>query len=265
MNLLPVCRMAVCLALLAGALFIPTANATVAVSPVEAHVVRETIVTEARRNGVVPPALALAVARVESNFRTDALSPAGARGVMQIMPATALGEFGVPAARLWDGETNIRLGIAFLERLYRQYGNDWQLALSHYNGGTLKRVGRKHVPHSYTAGYVADVHRWWRQYQHDTATTDLIRASGGSSIDPAISGEGSDGPTTGYKLVSDMLRPVRDDGRQQSRFADTDTDTDADRQACRACAGVQGNPVPIIGNGSVRFARSVRVGNSRFR
>ncbi|MFK7866471.1 MAG: lytic transglycosylase domain-containing protein [Alphaproteobacteria bacterium] len=115
------------------------------------------IVQEANQNKVVPPALALGVAQIESNFNPKALSSAGARGVMQIMPATARGEFNVSADVLYDPLTNIRIGILYLERLYRQYNQNWEHALSHYNGGTLKRKNGRHVAHSYTAGYVQKV------------------------------------------------------------------------------------------------------------
>ena len=99
--------------------------------------VQRWIVEEAGRTRV-PVSLALAIAKVESNFRDGVLGRAGERGVMQIMPATARGEFGISAARLWDGRLNVKLGIRYLERLYTQYGERWDLALSHYNGGTLK-------------------------------------------------------------------------------------------------------------------------------
>jgi len=49
------------------------------------------IIVEEAENSRVPTALALAVARIESDFDPNALSSAGARGVMQIMPATARG------------------------------------------------------------------------------------------------------------------------------------------------------------------------------
>lgn len=123
----------------------------------ERRMIQRSIVRIARANGVVPVELALAVARVESNFRARAESPVGARGVMQIMPRTAMGEFGVEANDLWDAELNIALGIRFLEQLYHQYGRRWDAALSHYNGGTLKGNPRNAPPHGYTAGYVAKV------------------------------------------------------------------------------------------------------------
>ena len=127
--------------------------------------IQRMVVEEARANGVVPPALALAVAKVESDFQAHVESSAGARGVMQIMPATGLSEFGVAPRRLWNPRLNIKIGIAFLEQLYRQYGNRWELALSHYNGGTLKGgKGANARPHSYTRKYVADVTRHWRQF-----------------------------------------------------------------------------------------------------
>jgi hypothetical protein len=136
--------------------------------------VHQTIVDEALKNGTVPPSLALAVARIESNFRPLAKSSAGARGVMQIMPATARGEFGVEAHRLWDAQTNVRLGVTYLERLYRIYGERWDLALSHYNGGSLKKRGGRFVAHRYTTGYVADTMKWWRRYQKDETVLALI-------------------------------------------------------------------------------------------
>jgi hypothetical protein len=134
---------------------------------------------EATRNGRVPVSLALAVARVESNFNDRAVSSAGARGVMQIMPSTAMGEFGVPREQLLDPKLNVRLGVAYLERLYNQYGQDWELALSHYNGGSLRSRTGRFVAHDYTRQYVADVIRYSRSYQSDGTAVTL--ASGGET------------------------------------------------------------------------------------
>ena len=127
------------------------------------------IVVEEAHNSTVPPALALAVAKVESDFTDTALSRAGARGVMQIMPATAKGVFGADPDDLWKARLNVQMGIDFLERLHRQYGGKWELALSHYNGGTLKGgSGPDAAPHIYTAEYVAKVKRWWKRYANQS-------------------------------------------------------------------------------------------------
>lgn len=130
--------------------------------------VRRMVIEEAL-NSRVPPSLALAVAHVESNFRDRAESAAGARGVMQIMPATAISEFGVMPDELWDARLNIQLGIHFLEQLIARYGGRWDAALSHYNGGSLRGSGRHVAPHPYTRDYVASVLRWQRTYAAQAA------------------------------------------------------------------------------------------------
>jgi len=116
-------------------------------------------------NHRVPVALAMALAKVESNFNERAESPVGARGVMQIMPKTARDEFGVGADFLWNARLNIQLGLRFLTQLYQMYGQRWDLALSHYNGGSLRGgSGAAAIPHDYTRQYVADVQRWQQTY-----------------------------------------------------------------------------------------------------
>ena len=139
--------------------------------------VRIMVIEEAQRNGTVPASLALAVAKVESGFDERAESSVGARGVMQIMPRTAKGEFDVSADRLWQPRLNIQLGISYLERLYHQYGKRWNLALSHYNGGTLKGKGKHARPHSYTRSYVSSVLAWSQRYERETTVAALESAS----------------------------------------------------------------------------------------
>ena len=96
------------------------------------------VVDEAERQRI-DPALALAVADVESGFRTHAESHAGARGVMQIMPATAWDEFGVSPAKLYNARTNVAIGVRFLKQLLSRYER-LDIALSHYNGGSAVRT-----------------------------------------------------------------------------------------------------------------------------
>lgn len=131
--------------------------------------IKQLVISEAQQSDV-PVSLALAVAKVESDFNEKALSSAGARGVMQIMPATAQLEFGVDPDELWTAEENIRLGIRFLEKLHRQYDENWELALSHYNGGTLKNKRA----HSFNQGYVRKVQKWQQVYFEQASLWDAM-------------------------------------------------------------------------------------------
>ncbi|MGR3501699.1 lytic transglycosylase domain-containing protein [Pseudaestuariivita sp.] len=80
----------------------------------------------------VSPALALAVISVESAGRPDAVSSAGAQGLMQLMPATAA-RFGVTDRA--NAQENIRGGVAYLDVLLARFDNDPVLALAAYNAG----------------------------------------------------------------------------------------------------------------------------------
>jgi hypothetical protein len=143
------------------------------------------MVVEEALNSRVPLSLALAVAKVESDFQERALSTAGARGVMQIMPATANSEFGIDEDELWDPRLNIQLGIDYLEQLYDQYGGKWSLALSHYNGGTLKGKGANATPHSYTRKYVSAVINWHRRYADQARVWRIAKRDDSSAWVPA--------------------------------------------------------------------------------
>ena len=137
--------------------------------------IKEIVIEEALAT-TVPPSLALAVAKVESDFQARALSPKGARGVMQIMPATAKGEFGVAADELWDARLNVQLGIDFLARLIQRYDGRWDLALSHYNSGRIKRWRGRAEPLPATRNYVNSVLRWQRRYAAQARVWRVQRA-----------------------------------------------------------------------------------------
>ena len=91
--------------------------------------------------GPVERAVAMALIRQESSFDVQALSPAGARGLMQLMPATAasvarkLNEPASAAALTTDAGFNMRLGTAYLQGLLEQFGGALPMALAAYNAG----------------------------------------------------------------------------------------------------------------------------------
>jgi hypothetical protein len=107
----------------------------------------------------VSPALALAVIAVESAGRTNAVSHAGAQGLMQLIPATAA-RFGVTDA--FDPTQNITGGVAYLDWLLRRFDRDVVLALAGYNAGegAVDRAGG--VPNfAETRDYVPKVLAAW--------------------------------------------------------------------------------------------------------
>lgn len=103
----------------------------------------------------VSPALILAVISVESGGRADAVSGAGAQGLMQLMPATAE-RFGVTDP--FDAAQNIRGGTAYLSWLLARFDGDPILALAGYNAGENAVSGKGGVPdYAETRDYVPKV------------------------------------------------------------------------------------------------------------
>ena len=84
----------------------------------------------------IDPELAFRLVRLESEFNEKAVSKVGAVGLTQLMPSTAgLFEKGVSRERLFNGETNLRIGFRYLRTLLDMYKGDVRLALLAYNRG----------------------------------------------------------------------------------------------------------------------------------
>lgn len=92
----------------------------------------ETYFQEAADTYGVPIALIKAVAKAESNFNAQAVSSAGAQGVMQLMPSTAQG-LGVEDS--FDARENILGGTKYLAKMLTKYNGSVKLALAAYNAG----------------------------------------------------------------------------------------------------------------------------------
>jgi len=108
------------------------------------------LIQESSTRHAVPAPIVEAVAWQESRFNHAAVSPKGARGVMQLMPATA-GDLGVDPA---DLRGNIDGGAAYLAQQLRRFG-DVKLALAAYNAGpkAVERYGGV-PPYAETQSYV---------------------------------------------------------------------------------------------------------------
>lgn len=104
----------------------------------------------------IRPELVRAVIQVESAFNPRAVSPKGAMGLMQLMPATAK-RFGVIDP--FNPAENIRAGVSYLRQLLDRYDHDEQLALAAYNAGpgAVDKYGSKVPPYKETQNYVLKI------------------------------------------------------------------------------------------------------------
>lgn len=111
----------------------------------------------------VSPALVLAVIGIESAGRKDAVSSAGAQGLMQLIPATAA-RFGVTDST--DPAQNIRGGVAYLDWLMREFDRDPLMVLAAYNSGEGAVKANTGVPpYAETRDYVPKVLAAWQVAQ----------------------------------------------------------------------------------------------------
>ena len=110
------------------------------------------------------PALLHAVITAESSYDPNAISRAGAVGLMQLMPETAK-QYGVSNRR--NPKQNIFGGSRYLRYLLKLFNNDLTLALAAYNAGegAVKRYGYKIPPYKETQNYVNKVIKYYKQYR----------------------------------------------------------------------------------------------------
>ncbi len=115
----------------------------------------------------VDPYLIFLVMEQESHFNTHAVSPKGARGLMQLMPGTAA-RFGV--RRSHDPAQNISGGTRYLRELLNRFNNRVDLVLASYNAGegAVAKYGNKVPPYKETRNYVKKISY---RYKRTTART----------------------------------------------------------------------------------------------
>ncbi|WP_423380520.1 lytic transglycosylase domain-containing protein [Burkholderia sp. LMG 32019] len=106
----------------------------------EARTIARAVQTESDRYGLAP-ALLLAIIAVESGFDRHAVSVAGARGLMQVLP-TAHRDLVAHVKDLSDPATNVRIGAAIFRGYLDDADGDVETALVRYNGGTKRYAQR---------------------------------------------------------------------------------------------------------------------------
>ena len=137
--------------------------------------------------------LVYAVIKVESGFDSDASSGAGAKGLMQLMDATAVecntkGDFGYTIPEdLYEAEKNIRMGCFYIRMLIDTYG-ETDLAIVAYNGGTGNvnkwlrdealsdgKGGLRDIPYTETKEYLEKVKKTYEIYNKLYKTNEIKR------------------------------------------------------------------------------------------
>lgn len=124
-----------------------------------------TLVSKTAKRYKVELALVKAIVMAESAYNAHAVSPKGAIGLMQIMPATAA-DYGIDnPSDLFDAHINVNTGVRHLKRLLRKYKNNYGRVIPAYNAGegVVDRTNNN-VTYDETIKYTAVTIRNYRRY-----------------------------------------------------------------------------------------------------
>ena len=160
------------------------------------------IIEEAAKRFNVDPRFVQAIIRQETGWMKNsqaqltARSPAGARGVMQLMPATAAQvakEIGLKKYSTTDAKDNIMMGTAYLSKQLARYGNDFKLAAASYNAGEgnmdkyrNKETGQYTIPpFKETRDYVANVTKFYESLARSSDTTTATQIENAIKLEDA--------------------------------------------------------------------------------
>jgi soluble lytic murein transglycosylase-like protein len=131
-----------------------------------------------RQNGArygVDPYLIFCVMEQESHFNAGAVSPVGARGLMQLMPGTAA-RFGV--RRIHDPAQNIAGGTRFLKQLMGRFNGRVELVLASYNAGegAVIKYGHRVPPYRETRDYVRRISGRYGRTAHAVGDRTIVNS-----------------------------------------------------------------------------------------
>jgi soluble lytic murein transglycosylase-like protein len=135
-----------------------------------AHTRFDSIIHTAAARYQVDPAMVKAIILAESSYNPKAVSRVGARGLMQLMPATAR-ELGVRDS--FNPEQNIHGGVKYFKQLLVQFDGNVKLALAAYNAGRGRVMQYKGIPpFKDTRFYIKKVLEYHQQYSSQTVSVD---------------------------------------------------------------------------------------------
>lgn len=149
----------------------------------------EPILQQAAEEFAVDPALLKAVMAAESAFNPHAVSPKGAIGLMQIMPATAE-RYGLQGdkkksieQKLTDPKTNIRLAARYLRDLHKLFPAKPELVIASYNAGegAVQKYNNAIPPYQETRNYVKIVKQFYQLYKPAAQALSVAMSDGEAS------------------------------------------------------------------------------------
>jgi len=122
------------------------------------------IIAKAAKKYKVDEALIKAIIKAESNFNHEAVSPVGAQGLMQLMPATA---YALQVEDVFQPENNIEGGVRYLRYLLNTYRGDLRLALAAYNAGetAVAKYSNNVPPFRETRNYINRVMSYYDEFR----------------------------------------------------------------------------------------------------
>ena len=125
------------------------------------------IVIQAAIRHQIDPALIKAIIMAESGYNTRAISKKGAKGLMQLMPATAQA---LGVEDVFNPKQNINGGVRYFKQLVNQFGGDVELALAAYNAGSRNvRHYQGIPPFKATRYYIKKVFEYYEIYKNQMA------------------------------------------------------------------------------------------------
>ena len=133
------------------------------------------LIDSGTRNGI-DPLLLYSIMHQESSFKSHAVSPKGARGLMQLMPGTAM-RFGV--TNIFDPRQNIEGGARYVSFLLDRFDGDVNLTLAGYNAGegAVEKYGWRIPPYAETQEYVRRISRRYSLLRDPNAALYASRVS----------------------------------------------------------------------------------------
>jgi soluble lytic murein transglycosylase-like protein len=149
----------------------------------------ERLIEQHAARASVDPALVKAIVAVESSFTPTAVSPKGARGLMQVMPQTAA-RYGVSSdkarsaeEKLLDPVVNLQVGTRYLRDLLARFADNIALAVAAYNAGenAVERYNNRIPPYPETREYVKRVQQLYAAFRPNRAGANPGVTSGANA------------------------------------------------------------------------------------